>query len=281
MSLLATYVSTSSLTVDGEHTDELITTRILKCVGATGTPLVEVVSSIYRLDTDDTLCSVSPALLTVGLTSIELGPSFSDSATQRTNMSPHDHTNRFGGGEIASAVLTAEEIQTIQMIPVPVAGDDNKVLAYHHAGPDFVAKSVLGTTNQIVVTHAAGSITISLAASLTGVLFGTASALSALASATAKAGLRRNAANDGYEFAVPIFADPSDVADTVESGKATGDLFFRAASGNVDRLAISATEGDVLTVASGVPAWAAAPEGGGSGSSELDWFYMSSLKGCV
>lgn len=43
----------------------------------------------------------------------------------------------------------------------------------------------------------------------------------------------------------------------------TGDVYYRDASGNFIRLGIGSND-DVLTVASGVPVWAAAP-GGGSG----------------
>lgn len=45
---------------------------------------------------------------------------------------------------------------------------------------------------------------------------------------------------------------------------ATGDVLYRSAGGNLSRLAIG-TNGHVLTVSAGVPAWAA-PSGGGGGS---------------
>lgn len=54
---------------------------------------------------------------------------------------------------------------------------------------------------------------------------------------------------------------------------ATGDIFYRNSSGNIARLAIGSTD-QVLTVASGLPSWAA-PAGGG-GASSLVSAYKSS-----
>lgn len=51
-----------------------------------------------------------------------------------------------------------------------------------------------------------------------------------------------------------------------DSAGAAGDIYYRNASGNLIRVAVG-SESDVLTVTSGLPAWAA-PAGGGGGLSQ-------------
>lgn len=61
------------------------------------------------------------------------------------------------------------------------------------------------------------------------------------------------------------------------SGGATGDVYYRDASGNFIRLAIGSTN-DVLTVTGGVPTWAA-PSGGGGGLTFAQTYAITTLIG--
>ncbi|CAN5412649.1 hypothetical protein BH10PAT4_BH10PAT4_0980 [soil metagenome] len=61
-----------------------------------------------------------------------------------------------------------------------------------------------------------------------------------------------------------------------DASGATGDVYYRDASGNLVRLA-AGTDTHVLTLASGVPSWAAAP-GGGGGLSQQQVMAISSMR---
>lgn len=60
-----------------------------------------------------------------------------------------------------------------------------------------------------------------------------------------------------------------------DAAGATGDVYYRDASGNFIRLAIGSTN-DVLTVTGGVPTWAA-PSGGGGGLTQQQIFARQSI----
>lgn len=61
-----------------------------------------------------------------------------------------------------------------------------------------------------------------------------------------------------------------------DAAGATGDIYYRDASGNFVRLA-AGTNSHVLTLASGVPTWAAAP-GGGSGLTQQQVMAIGSMR---
>ena len=62
-----------------------------------------------------------------------------------------------------------------------------------------------------------------------------------------------------------------------DTSGATGDVYYRDASGNFIRLAIGSTN-DVLTVTGGVPTWAA-PSGGGGGLTFAQTYAITTLIG--
>lgn len=62
-----------------------------------------------------------------------------------------------------------------------------------------------------------------------------------------------------------------------DASGATGDVYYRDSSGNFVRLGVGST-GDVLTVASGLPSWAAPSGGGGGGLSQAQALTLVSFR---
>lgn len=94
-------------------------------------------------------------------------------------------------------------------------------------------------------------------------------------SLTGTAGYQQNTANEIAINATPVSGVKFLVSGVTRlnlGGDATGDIFYRNSSGNVTRLGIGST-GNVLTVASGIPSWAAAPAPSGTAGGDLSGTY--------
>lgn len=249
--------------------------RITAYMGNAGTVQGTVVSSSYDAGTLLTTVVVEHCALVSSLTKVALGPNYADPANHDSNTGLHHHTGNEDGGPIAAAELSQAEIDALQSIGIPIAGDAHKLVKVSPDEADgFQLATVSGTANRITVTMGDHTIVLNLPqdihtgaspnfagatlaqlilSNLTGILEGKgASAVAAHVSSAALQIFRRKADNSGYEFAAINLGDLS--GDVTITTVAAGDIIYRNGSGKWVNLPKGQNR-QVLAMIDGYPAW--------------------------
>lgn len=179
--ITAIYVSSSQFTISGDKEQEFADNGNRKVTlkqGVDGQARVSVTASSYSAVTELTTVTVSPSAVTGNLATAEPG------ATDRFSTAGHTHLDSDDGGLIYAATFSESQVEDLKTMPPLGAGDTlkllrinssdnsyeavdimgsvgNRLIGVNAAGNDFERKNLLGTTNQVTVTHAAGQITLS------------------------------------------------------------------------------------------------------------------------
>lgn len=258
---------------------------ILVVMGGDGTHRVIVESASYDSGDDITTCTVLESILTDNLTEVQV----TRNAAITTGKHDHTDDEQGGAIPAAVLtdedldILTQfpQATEEHQLFFLRVAadyeagfekfnliGDPNQFIGTNFEGTDLEQKTLEGTANQVVIDHddGTGTFTFSLpqdidesatpiVAGLTitdfsGLLVAVSGTIADFATSTPLAVFRRNAANDDYEWAVPVLGNIGDV-DT--SGVATGGILFYSTDTFVPLAIGTATH--VLQSSGTAPAW--------------------------
>jgi hypothetical protein len=258
MSITATYINTAQFSVTGDHVEDLrIGTRLFLDQGVDGTLITDVAASLYSAGPDTTTITITSSALTANLATMAHGPVFVDSEVEESNLAIHYHTADWDGGfEAFSGFTDTDKVSYLNSLTDFSIDHGNFVFGINTGGDGVEKKSIVGTTNQVIVTHTTNQIAFTLPQDIdtaaipefagmtltdfNGVLIGITGVVSALAPTGAYQILRQNSANDALEFTDNELATLTDV--------------------DIN----SPQDGDVITYLSGT--WVnAASSGGGSG----------------
>lgn len=290
--ITAAYYSTSSFRVQGDRTPNFRQGQRLRLFRSGASPVeVTVQSSAYESGQLLTTVTVAPLSVTPQLYRVELGLSYCEPGVSG-NVAEHPHQDRFSGSYMCASRLTDPIVTNVLAIPIPDAGDTlaflranlagdgwelfslmgaaNALVGINDAGDEFETKEIVGTTDQIDVTHTAGTITLSAPqdiattsspefAGLTltlyeGVLLSIGGdgggEVMSLPASNALEVLRRDQDNLDYEWALVTLAylDDVDLAypDDGDILMFSGDSWTNHAAGD---------ESDVFQVVGGLPTW--------------------------
>lgn len=157
MATIATYVSSSSFTIEGEYDHEYPAGRKLKLLmGVDGTDYVVVTSSSYASGTGLTTVNVSPSTVTSNLVAIERG------ASSPASVGHHEHTGADDGKYMPASALSEAQKDQIQDFELYEAGDANKIWKVDSSEDSVELTTIQGTTDQVEITFTDSTITIAL-----------------------------------------------------------------------------------------------------------------------
>lgn len=161
---MASYVNESQFEVDGDHIDDLPSgLRVLLTQGDDGDIITDILSSIYDAEEDVTMVTVDTSDLTANLAELFVGHTFVDSVNERSNQARHFHTASWDGGEAAFGGFTDSDIVDNLNIAGSVSAlIVNYLIGVNDDGTALEKKELLGTDDQVTITHAAGLITLSV-----------------------------------------------------------------------------------------------------------------------
>lgn len=241
MAIAVTYVSATQFTVNGDRTSYLRKgLRLQLLQGVDGIAEATVSESSYDGGTGLTTCSLLRSVLTSNLATIKLGATYADPDSSSSNLAEHRHTSDADGGLVPAAAMTAEEVEIAKSTPVPSTGDANKLQRVLPSEDGYKLITLRGTQNQVDVVHNSEDTTLSLPQNihagaspmfngltlssltlpaLTGIIEGKGSTpVEGVAAAKEFEVLRRNAANNGYEF-MPAFAFTGTAGEDISCGE--------------------------------------------------------------
>lgn len=286
----ATYISTTSFSVTGDQTDEFRTTRSVLCdCGVDGNICGFVVSSSFGSSITTVVMNMGSNALTSNLTSVETAyAGYCDDDNEVSTVPLHDHTTIYEGGVIDGVDSIGPQIPALSghgyafpqvnsgatALTFFDVGSANQVLSMDPYGTDQEWRTVQGTTNQVNVAFAAGTITFSTPQSIhtaavptfqgiilsayDGILLGNASSQVSEVPYDAGEGTRQRLvyiSGTGYVFRSDTSDALLDCGFSALSGANEGSVAYVDSSGIWQLLAPGST-GQVLTMqASGVPAW--------------------------
>lgn len=122
MAVLATYISSTQFSIDGEHDQEYEGGRRIRLLqGLSGNVDVTTTVAAYDSGNDRTIITVTPAYVQAALTSIRRG------ASSANSVGHHSHTGHGDGGPLPSIALSATQISRLQDI-ADLVGDEGDVL---------------------------------------------------------------------------------------------------------------------------------------------------------
>jgi hypothetical protein len=158
-----TYVAANQFLVEGDREYFFRPNQRLR-VNMQAAGIVEgtVDEAVYQTGEGTTLISVLRCTLDPLAYRVELGTTFCDYDNQSGNLAEHDHSAHYAGGYIPASLFSEVQVLNLQLIPVVDTGDGNKFLRESAAGDAYEMTDLLGTTNQIVVTHFANETVLSL-----------------------------------------------------------------------------------------------------------------------
>lgn len=105
MAILATYMTSSQFSIDGEHDQEFEAGRRIRLLqGESGNVDVTTTSAAYDSGNDRTVITVAPSNVASSLATIKRGPGGGNSSGE------HGHSGRGDGGFIAAALLSSTNI---------------------------------------------------------------------------------------------------------------------------------------------------------------------------
>lgn len=164
MSIPATFINDSQFSVDGNQVETFrIGTRIVCQQGVDGELLTDVSVVIYNAGDDETVITTELSQLTANLTTVLRGWTFVDTANEQSNLAKHDHSEDFEGGEQAFSGFTdANKVTRLNSMASVGTNVSNFVQGIDAAGTGVEKKAILGTANQITVTHGAGTVILAL-----------------------------------------------------------------------------------------------------------------------
>lgn len=168
MAILATYVSGTQFTVSDDRTAYLKHgLRIQALMGVDGTVEGTVDTSSYSAITELTTCTIEESVLTANLATIKRGVTYADSDSSSGNTGAHFHTDWWDGGPMVAAGMTQPQRDILDSLPIPGAGDDNKLIQINDTEDGYELVTLQGTADEITITEAAGTKTISIAETFT------------------------------------------------------------------------------------------------------------------
>lgn len=243
MSISASQSATDKFRVTGDKETEFPVGRAVTLVqGVDGNTVVYVSASSYSAGGDYTEVTCDILGVTANLATVMLG------AVSPASLAQHDHSTRLEGGYIPASAFSYQQVVALQTIDIPTTGDQYKMLRVDSAETDYELITLQGTTNQVTLTDAAGTLTFSLPQNIHTsatptfwdiVLTGLSGVLvSSGASGVAGVGELKHL---------------GDVNDVVTDSAASGDIMYYLTA-DYRRLAIG-SEGDILHVSSGYPVW--------------------------
>lgn len=150
MAILATYINTSSFSIEGEHDAEFEIGRGIRLnQGVAGYADVSVLSAIYSAGTDLTTINVVPASCVSTLVSITRGAISAGSA------GAHYHTGHGDGGPIPASSINATETARLKTI-ADLVGTEGEVLQTTDANAvsfGQVNRYVVGTAGETLAQY--------------------------------------------------------------------------------------------------------------------------------
>ena len=238
----ASKINASQFTTPGNVTDDdglRVGTRLKCFMGVDGDLTTDVASYSYDAGSGSTTVTVISSALTENLEGFLRGPVFNDRNVPESNLCRHWHADDDDGGAMAAAGFT--DASVVSRL-VALAGTSpylaGFLLGMSSTGGGFAKYQLNGTTNQITVTMANTSITLSLPqdigvgstpefgnitlSELTGILVGNGSnACTALAATAGNQVPRRNSEDTAWEMVGLLLSNLGDAAfSTLYSGQA-------------------------------------------------------------
>jgi len=165
MTIAATYINSAQFSVEGDQLNFLNMNQKIILVQTPDDDLyTKILAILYDAGTDKTIATVyttEEEFITSNLSEVLRGPTFNNTTTGRTNQADHFHPDE------AFGLITDDDVATrLNSMGAVGASVADFIQCINSLGTDVEKRELLGTSDQITITFAEGTITLSLPQSI-------------------------------------------------------------------------------------------------------------------